>query len=40
VKTIDKVHNEGFSDGNIGFQLDHGDRHTTIDVKSLWIRPM
>jgi hypothetical protein len=40
VKTIDKVHDEGFPDGNIGFQLDHGDRHTTIDVKSLWIRPM
>ncbi len=40
VKTIDKVHEGGFTDGNIGFQLDHGDRHTTIDVKALYIRTM
>jgi len=40
VKTIDMVHDSGFPDGNIGFQLDHGDRHTTIDVKTLYIREM
>jgi hypothetical protein len=40
VKTIDMVHDAGFADGNIGFQLDHGDRHTTVDVKTLYIREM
>jgi hypothetical protein len=40
VKTIDMVHDAGFADGNIGFQLDHGDKHTTIDVKTLYIREM
>jgi len=38
VKTIDIVHEAGFTDGNIGFQLCHGDKHTTIDVKALYIR--
>jgi hypothetical protein len=40
VKTIDIVHEAGFADGNIGFQLDHGDRHTTIDVKMLYLRQL
>lgn len=40
VKTIDMVHEAGFSDGKIGFQLDHGDRHTTIEVKTLYIRTL
>lgn len=40
VKTIDMVHDAGFADGNIGFQLAHGDRHTTIAVKTLYIREM
>ena len=40
VKTIDMVHDAGFADGNIGFQLAHGDRHTTIAVKALYIREM
>jgi len=40
VKTIDAVHEAGFADGNIGFQLCHGDKHTTIDVKALYIREM
>jgi len=40
VKTIDIVHDAGFADGNIGFQLCHGDRHTTVDVKTLYIREM
>jgi hypothetical protein len=40
VKTIDIVHEGGFTDGNLGFQLCHGDKHTTIDVKSFWIREL
>jgi hypothetical protein len=40
VKTIDIVHDARFADGNIGFQLCHGDRHTTVDVKTLYIREM
>ena len=38
VKTIDMVHDAGFTDGNIGFQLCHERRHTIVDVKSLYIR--
>lgn len=38
VKTIDTVHVAGFTDGNIGFQLCHGDKHTVVDVKTLYIR--
>lgn len=38
VKTIDTVHNAGFSDGKIGIQLCHGDKHTVVDVKTLSIR--
>ncbi|MEO6317115.1 MAG: DUF1080 domain-containing protein [Chitinophagaceae bacterium] len=38
VKTIDIVHEAGFSAGNIGFQLDHYHNFTTVDVKSLYIR--
>jgi hypothetical protein len=40
VKTIDIVHDSGFADGNIGFQLCHGNKHTTIDVKALYIRKL
>lgn len=40
VKTIDTVHEAGFTDGRIGFQLCHGDKHTTIDVRALYIRPL
>ena len=40
IKTIDTVHEAGFSEGSIGFQLCHGDKHTTIDVKALYIRPL
>lgn len=40
VKTIDTIHEAGFSDGSIGFQLCHGDKHTTIDVKALYIRSL
>lgn len=38
VKTIDTVHVSGFSDGRIGIQLCHGDKHTIIDVKTLSLR--
>jgi hypothetical protein len=38
VKTIDIIHENGFSDGAIGFQLCHERRHTIVDVKSLYIR--
>jgi len=40
VKTINTIHEAGFSDGNIGFQLCHGDKHTIIDVKALYIRKL
>jgi len=38
VKTIDTVHVNGFSEGAIGLQLCHGDKHTVMDVKTLSIR--
>jgi hypothetical protein len=38
VKTIDIVHETGFSEGTIGFQLCHERRHTIVNVKSLYIR--
>jgi len=38
VKTIDIVHDAGFSTGNIGFQLCHYHSLTTVDIKSLYIR--
>ena len=38
VKTIDIVHDAGFSTGNIGFQLCHYHSATTVDIKSLYIR--
>ncbi|HMC84142.1 MAG TPA: DUF1080 domain-containing protein [Chitinophagaceae bacterium] len=40
VKTIDTVHAAGFSEGAIGLQLCHGDKHTTVDVKTLYIREL
>jgi Domain of Unknown Function (DUF1080) len=38
VKTIDTIHANGFSEGAIGLQLCHGDKHTVIDVKTLSLR--
>jgi hypothetical protein len=38
VKTIDIIHDTGFLDGKIGFQLCHLHNPTTVDVKSLYIR--
>ena len=40
IKTIDTVHLAGFSEGSIGIQLCHGDKHTVVDVKTLSIREM
>ncbi len=38
VKTIDIVHDGGFSTGNVGFQLCHYHSTTAVDIKSLYIR--
>jgi hypothetical protein len=40
VKTIDTIHNAGFGEGSIGFQLCHGDKHTLLDVKCLYIKEL
>ena len=40
VKTIDIVHDAGFSSGKIGFQLCHQHEHTVVEVKSLYIREL
>lgn len=38
VKTIDIVHDAGFSEGHIGFQLCHLHNPTDVQVRSLYIR--
>jgi hypothetical protein len=38
VKTIDIVHEAGFTEGNIGFQLCHMHNPTVVDVRALYIR--
>jgi len=40
VKTIDIVHDAGFSSGNIGFQLDHMHNTTSVEVKALYVREL
>lgn len=40
VKTIDMVHDSGFMEGNIGFQLCHLHEPTVVDIKSLFIREL
>ena len=40
VKTIDTVHIAGFEEGSIGFQLCHSDKHTILDVKTLYIKEL
>ena len=40
VKTIDTVHNAGFAEGSIGLQLCHGDKHTILDVKCLYVQEL
>ena len=38
VQTIDTIHLAGFEEGAIGFQLCHGEKHTILDVRSLYIK--
>ncbi len=38
VKTIDKIHEAGFSSGNIGVQLCHYHNPTTVVIKSMYLR--
>jgi hypothetical protein len=38
VKTIDTVHESGFTEGQIGFQLCHMHNPTVVEVKSLYLR--
>lgn len=40
VKTIDIIHEAGFLEGSIGFQLCHYHNHTVVDIKSLYIREL
>ncbi len=40
VKTIDTVHTNGFTEGSIGIQLCHGDKHTVMDIKTLSLREL
>lgn len=40
VKTIDIVHDAGFTDGKIGFQLCHMHNPTVVEIKSLYIRKL
>ena len=40
IKTIDTVHLAGFSEGSIGLQLCHGDKHTIVYIKTLSIHEM
>ena len=40
VKTIDIIHDAGFAEGNIGFQLCHYHSQTVVDVKALFIREL
>lgn len=38
VKTIDIVHDSGFTEGQVGFQLCHMHNPTVVEVKSLYLR--
>ena len=38
VKTIDIIHETGFTDGAVGFQLCHQKKHTVVEVKTFFIR--
>ena len=40
VKTIDIIHNAGFPEGSVGFQLCHYHSRTVVDVKSFYIREL
>ena len=38
LRQLKQIDNSAFSTGAIGFQLCHGDKHTIVDVKTLYIR--
>lgn len=40
VKTIDIIHDAGFLEGSVGFQLCHYHSQTAVDVRSLYIREL
>lgn len=40
VKTIDIIHESGFTEGKIGFQLCHMHNPTVVEIKGLYIRPI
>jgi len=40
VKTIDIIHNAGFPEGSVGFQLCHYHSQTAVDVRSFYIREL
>ncbi len=40
VKTIDIIHDTGFLEGSVGFQLCHYHNQTAVDVKSFFIREL
>jgi len=40
VKTIDIIHDAGFLEGSVGFQLCHYHSQTAVDVKSFYIREL
>ncbi|WP_214072460.1 DUF1080 domain-containing protein [Mucilaginibacter sp. dw_454] len=40
VKTIDSDYEGAFLDGNIGFQLARGPKHTTVDIKDFYVREL
>jgi hypothetical protein len=40
VKTIDIIHDAGFLEGRVGFQLCHYHSQTAVDVKSFYIREL
>ena len=40
VKTVDIIHDAGFLEGSIGFQLCHYHSQVAIDIKSLYIREL
>lgn len=40
VKTVDSDYEGAFLDGNIGFQLDRGSKHTKVEVKDFYVREL
>jgi hypothetical protein len=40
VQTVDVIHPRGIDKGSLAFQLCHGNKHTHLEVKDLWIRDL